>query len=396
MMTKYDTALYAPLLWTGESDEVLRDVTLICERGMLIDIVAGRSPNAADLGNAAIIPPLVNAHCHLEFSQLKQPFHTKQPFSKWIGETMRTRRENQNVSESIRTGIEESSAAGIEFLADVKTQSTDCYPDFEEIGLEVILFQEVIGLTDEAVDRQRELISSFVQEAGCFRLGLSPHAPFTVRPDLLEFCVRMSQEAEVPLMMHLAETQAELELLAEGTGELVEMLSQFGMWSAGMYPSGTQPLDLLKILSQAPRVLLAHGNYLDEQEIQFLAEHPQMHIVYCPRTHHYFGHSLHPWQSMLEAGVNVALGTDGRGSNPDLSIWNEVRFLMKQLPDVEPRRLLEMATINGAKSLGMDTTIQIGRPANWTVLVQKNSDAKPMTSLQDLLLADVWVKGDQN
>ncbi|HBN79307.1 MAG TPA: chlorohydrolase [Planctomycetaceae bacterium] len=396
MMTKYDTALYAPLLWTGESDEVLRDVTLICERGLLVDIVAGRSRGATDSGNAAIIPPLVNAHCHLEFSQLKQPFRTNRPFSNWIGQTMQARRENVDAASSIRAGIEESAEAGVGFLADVKTQSTDCYPEAEEAGPEVILFQEVIGLTDEAVASQRELISSFLQEVGRFRLGLSPHAPFTVRPDLLEFCVEKSREAELPLMMHLAETKAELELLAEGTGELVDMLSQFGMWSAGMYPAGTRPLDILTMLAKAPRVLLAHGNYLDEQEIQFLADHPQMHIVYCPRTHHYFEHSQHPWQSMLEAGVNVALGTDGRGSNPDLSIWNEVRFLKQQFPDVEPRRLLKMATINGAKSLGMDTTIQIGRPANWTMLIQKNSEAKPMTSLQNLLQAEVWAHGDQN
>ncbi|TWT62701.1 amidohydrolase family protein [Rubinisphaera italica] len=392
-MTDIATAFYTPLLWTGESDEVLRDVTLICEQGMLVEITAGRSPNATDLGNAAIIPPLVNAHCHLEFSQLKQPFVTNRPFPKWIGETMRTRRENQDVSAAIRAGIEESARVSVGFLADVKTQPVGCYPQTGDNQPEVILFQEVIGLTDEAVTNQKEQISAFVQESGSSRFGLSPHAPFTVRPDLLEHCVQLSQDMGIPLMMHLAETKAELELLTEGTGELVDMLSQFGMWSADMYPSGTRPLDLLKVLSHAPRVLLAHGNYLDEQEIQFLAEHPQMHIVYCPRTHHYFGHTQHPWQSMLEAGVNVAIGTDGRGSNPDLSIWNEVRFLKQQFPDVEPRRLLEMATINGAKSLGMETTIQIGRPANWTLLVLRNSEAKLMTSLQDLCQAEVLTTG---
>ncbi len=378
-------AIYVPLLWRGEAEEVLRDVTLESERGMLVNISAGKLPGAVDLGNVGIIPPLVNAHCHLEFSQLRQPLTRPQLFSKWIGETMRTRRENQDVSASIRNGLEESSRAGVGVVAEVKTQPWDGYPHEEENPSEVILFQEVIGLTDEAVASQREQIQIFMTQAGDSRFGLSPHAPFTVRPDLLDYCVQVARKHDLPLMMHLAETQAELELLAAGSGELVEMLRQFGMWSEEMYPTGTKPLDLLKILSQAPRVLLAHCNYLDEEEIKFLGDHPHMHVVYCPRTHRYFGHSEHPWQSMRESGVNVALGTDGRGSNPDLSIWNEVLFLGDQFPDVEIQALLEMVTVNGAKSLGMETTIKIGAAANWTVLEQRKSGKGRITSLEDLI-----------
>jgi len=152
--------------------------------------------------------------------------------------------------------------------------------------------------------------------------------------------------------MHLAETRAELEFLATGQGEFADMLRAFGSMPSNGLPTGLRPFDYLRALAQSPRALIVHGNYLAEDEIEFLAARPHMSVVYCPRTHEFFRHEPHPWRRMLDRGVNVAVGTDGRGSNPDLSVWNELVFLRNRFYDVSPKTLLEMGTISGARALG--------------------------------------------
>jgi cytosine/adenosine deaminase-related metal-dependent hydrolase len=112
--------------------------------------------------------------------------------------------------------------------------------------------------------------------------------------------------------MHIAESAAEVELLQRGTGPLAEMLREFGVWREGLFPSRWTFLDLLRELSRAPRGLVVHGNYLGSPEIDFIARHPNLNVVYCPRTHEAMGHPPHPWRQMLAAGIPVALGTDSK------------------------------------------------------------------------------------
>ena len=142
-------------------------------------------------------------------------------------------------------------------------------------------------------------------------------------------------------------------MLAHGRGPLVEMLEEFDVWEPGILAGGTRPLDYLRELRECERALVIHGNYLDDEELKLLAEHENLTLIYCPRTHAYFGHADHPWRKLHACGGRVALGTDSRGSNPDLSLWNELRFLHKRHPDVEIEELLRMGTINGAIALGL-------------------------------------------
>ena len=119
------------------------------------------------------------------------------------------------------------------------------------------------------------------------------------------------------------------------------------------------------------RVIIAHGNYLDHEEIEFLASHRELAVAYCPRTHAFFGHADHPWQKLIERGGLVAIGTDGRGSNPDLSIWNELLFLADRHPDFDPGKLLQLGTLNGARALGFQEdlgTLEKGKTARVAII----------------------------
>jgi cytosine/adenosine deaminase-related metal-dependent hydrolase len=154
--------------------------------------------------------------------------------------------------------------------------------------------------------------------------------------------------------MHLAESREELELLATHGGRMVEVLQSLGAWHPEAIPVGLRPRDYLQWLATAHRSLVIHGNYLATEEIQFLGGHRErMSVIYCPRTHAYFGHEPYPLERMLAAGVRVAVGTDSRASNPDLRLMEELRQIARRHPSVSPDVIWRMGTLSGAEALGI-------------------------------------------
>jgi cytosine/adenosine deaminase-related metal-dependent hydrolase len=152
--------------------------------------------------------------------------------------------------------------------------------------------------------------------------------------------------SNIPWAIHLAESAAELQLLAEHTGPFVDFLRELKVWA----PAGlvADPAEVIALARSAPTALLVHANYLPPN-----APLGPMHtIVYCPRTHAAFGHPPHPLPALLERGVRVALGTDSLASNPDLDILAEARFAQQRHPQVPGEALLQMLTLHGATALG--------------------------------------------
>jgi len=207
-----------------------------------------------------------------------------------------------------------------------------------------------------------------------------------VHPTLLKGLVDLAIESGAPVAMHLAATRSELELLARGGGEFAEFLKRLAVWNPDVFRERRSILDYLKELARSPRGLVVHGNYLSDADIEFLARNPQLSVVYCPRTHAYFGHEPHPWRTLLERNINVALGTDSRASNPDLSVWDELQFLRRCEPDVPGQTLLDLATIRGARALGLEAhcgTITPGRSADLAII---DLPAVPSADPYDTLL----------
>ncbi len=346
----------------------------------IITAVRSATPHesAHDLGDVAILPGLVNAHVHLEFSLVEQPFEPAQPFTDWIRSLVAYRRRVFSLTSmdqclALNIGAIEAIMSGTTLLGEIATS------DWDELflpthGPHVVAFRELIGLQPAVMEQQIEIAEEWLArkaQLAPVTYGLSPHAPYSVAPELLRRVVELAKRFDAPVAMHLAETLAELEFLAHGRGEFVEMLKSFGAWPERGLTLGRRPLDILQTLADAPRALVIHGNYLAEDELDFIAARPQMSVVYCPRTHEYFGHDPHPWRQLLAQGANVAIGTDGRGSNPDLSLWNELIFLRERFPDVAPSTLLELGTLSGARALGCEHecgTITPGKRADLVVV----------------------------
>jgi cytosine/adenosine deaminase-related metal-dependent hydrolase len=351
--------------------------------------------SAADLGDVALLPGLVNAHAHLEFSSVAEPFQPARPFTDWIRSLVAyRRRELASNSPAARIAVQRGAAeavqSGTTLLGEIATA------DWSDGRLptrrpHVVAFRELIGLRPELVNVQVELAAEWLRSsADRVTRGLSPHAPYSVSPELLARSVALARQCHAPVAMHLAETREELQFLAEGRGPFVEMLQSFGAWPEGGQPTGRRPLDVLQSLADAPQALVVHGNYLADDELDFVAARPWMSVVYCPRTHEFFGHEAHPWRRLLAKGANVALGTDGRGSNPDLSLWNELVFLHARFPDVAPNTLLELGTLRGARALGREQdcgSLSVGKRADLIAVSLPDSAAR-RDPLETLIGAD--------
>ncbi|HUG93084.1 MAG TPA: amidohydrolase family protein [Planctomycetaceae bacterium] len=359
-------AFKARWIFPGDGPPI-ENATIELADGRIGDVHTRHNPRAIDLGNTAVIPGLVNAHTHLEFSGLEAPLEPAASFAEWLQSVVAHRRTRPSAIEPVVRGAAESGAAGTTLLADIVTDDA-VPPAYPPGGPAVVAFRELIGLLPGQAGERLETARQFLEAGevpaaaatggppvatGCAVVrGLSPHSPYSVGPDLYHGLVELARGRRAPLAVHLAETRAELELLREGTGELVEMLAGFGVWSDAAIPRGSRPLDYLRPLAALERALVVHGNYLDAAEIDFVAGHPQLTVVYCPRTHAYFGHREHPWRELLARGASIALGTDSRASNPDLSVFDELRFLHDRHPEVDPQVLLRLGTLAGAQALG--------------------------------------------
>lgn len=366
----------------------LRDGIVVIGQDRILAVGSQNSPAvrdfsaaARDLGNVAVLPGLVNPHTHLEFSDLRQPLGAPgMAFPEWIRLVVGNRQNRPLMSEAIARGIAESSSHGVIALGEIA--STAWRLETSQ-PLEITEFIEAMALKPDRIETKWEEVKDAISAdntwSGLFRPGLSPHAPYSVHPELLRRLVRFSAEQKIPVAHHLAESREELELLRNGSGLFVPLLKDFGAWDADAIPPRWRPLDYLRMLAGAHRAFVIHGNYLDAEEIEFLAAHAdRMTVVYCPRTHGFFKHEPYPLAKMLAAGVNVAIGTDSRASAPDLNPLAEMRFASQRHQEISPDVLLRMITSAGAKALGRDEeigTVAPGKFADLAIVQLPNLEA---------------------
>ena len=316
-----------------------------------------------------IVPPLVNAHTHLEFSTLTEPIAPPTPFPDWIQSVIQWRLNSPGASQNgVQRGLNECRQHGVTTIGEITT-SDDAALLLQTFAnasqksddlTHIVSFRELLGFLPEQIPEQVATMNRHIERLGnasglsTVRPAISPHSPYSVHPELFAAVVDICRPRSIAVAMHLGETKEELELLDAGSGEFKNFLQQMDLWNPEVLRPGTTILPYLQQLSTLPRSLAVHCNYLTDREIRFLGENPQIAVVYCPRTHHYFGHDLHPWQKIQDAGGTVVLGTDGRSSNPDLSIWKELQHVATSSPQAAVDKLLPMCTTSSVVDSVMD------------------------------------------
>jgi aminodeoxyfutalosine deaminase len=307
-----------------------------------------------DWGSAIIMPGLVNAHTHLELTCLHRQLTHFASFTDWISKLIKIRKgwTAEQAFTSANEGMRLSLASGVTLVGDISSSAVS--RPLESQRLRRIIFEEIIALAPEQADEILSRLDLTLENDNpelSFH-GISPHAPYSVSPQLYRGAAELARTKRKPLTTHAAETMAELQFLDDGTGEFKNFLNEMNLLPSDWKAPGLHPiafLDSLGVLGES--CVLAHCNYLDKDSIDRIRD-SHSSVVYCPRSHHFFGHEKHPIRSLLDAGINVALGTDSLASNESLSLMDEMRFLYKTRKDIKIKEIFRAATLNGAAALG--------------------------------------------
>ena len=330
--------------------------------------VGGDAPRV-ELPDRLLLPGLVNAHTHLELATTPT-WAYEGDFVDWVrrirttwpvaDDPMHTANRQAAVA-AARRGAELCQAAGVLRVGDI-SRFVAVVDAVAEAGMQGVGYVELFGVgppwDQQAITRIEWLQTAARRRPpGGMRLGLQPHAPYSAGPAVFDRAVR----SPLPVATHLAETEAERQFVADAAGAFRAFLEQIGKWDdafAGCYGDGRTPVRWLGDVADSPAaanvrpMLCAHCNYVSDDDITLIADRGWS-VAYCPRASAYFGHAGHRYRDMLEADVNVCLGTDSIICTGDLSILNEMRRLY-QRDAVDPRTLLAMATTRGMRGLGLD------------------------------------------
>ena len=320
------------------------------------------SGEVIDLGETILLPGLVNAHCHLDYTDMAGQVPAQRNFPDWI-KAILALKANWSYAEFAQSwlhGAKMLLRSGTTTVADIEAVP-ELLPDvWNTTPLRVMSFLEMTGVKSgrtpsDIVNDALEKIRSTSSNRNA--IGLSPHAPYSTRPELLSLAAEAARTHNLRVTTHLSESREEFEMFLYRRGALFDWLkSQREMNDCG----GVSPLEQAErcgLLSS--HFLAVHVNHLADGDATRLAK-SNSSVVHCPRSHSYFSHQPFPFEQLHKADVNVCLGTDSLASMPhsrsepaELNIFKEMQTFAARHPKVAPDLILKMATRNGARALGL-------------------------------------------
>ncbi len=334
-----------------------------------------RDPGApvVNLGAAAILPALVNAHTHLELSGLRGSVPPANSTPAWVDRLL-ARRGDTGAPDpgAMRQAVAESRAFGTGLLGDI-SNTLASVAILESAGVDARVFREVLAFPDDGAEA---VVSAAVEQIrSCVglrsvRLGLAAHAPYSVGPvafAALDRVIRCGPAA--PRCIHLAESPEELQFLRRGVGPWRDLLERIGRWNPGWAPPGCGPVEYLDRMGWlGPGLVAVHGVQLTDSELARLAD-CGVTLVTCPRSNRWTGVGDPPIDRFIRSGVRLAVGTDSLASAPDLNLFAELESMRRCAPTVPARRLLECATSAGADALGFGEALGRIAPGRRAALI---------------------------
>src|SRR5882724_409736 len=352
----------------------------IVDVGRFDDIKTHNAGNTLDLGEQVLLPGLINAHCHLDYTCLRGKIPAQKSFAEWICaiNAEKATRAPKDYIASINEGFAEAKRFGTTTIANL-TVFPELIPQIQP-PVRTCWFAELIDI--RAPERANELVDSAIESLGRARppgaqWGLAPHALFTASKDLFRRCGEIAQREHILLTTHLAESREEMDMFRAASGTLYEFIKSIGrpMDDCGnttplegflnLIGSGGSPNRSRAIEVNRPYLswIVAHLNELTESDFELLERsNSKFHVVYCPRSHKYFGHSPFAFDRLRSFGFNICLGTDSLASNESLSLFAEMRAFQKEFPSVLADEIFQMVTVNPARALRYENALGQIRP----------------------------------
>jgi cytosine/adenosine deaminase-related metal-dependent hydrolase len=363
------------------------------------DLLASRFPeaHAREFGEAAILPGLVNCHSHLELTAMRGYLDSVEgDFFAWLIKLTAARLERMTPDDlyvSAAWGAVEAARAGVTCLGDASDSAQASMRALRDVGLRGLVYQESFGpdpsQAREQFEKLRERVAGLRSlENRLVRVGVSPHAPYTVSAPQLELITEFSLAEDLPVMMHAAESESEAQFIREGGGAFADGLARRGIeWRAPRL-SVIQYLAAHGVLRARP--LLAHCIRVDDADIETIKE-AGARVAHCPKSNAKFGHGRAPYAAFVKSGVGLGLGSDSVASNNTCDIIEEARFAallsraggdrMEGDRMIEAGDALRTATTGGARALGLDHqtgAIKEGLQADITIVALDGAHQQPV------------------
>jgi cytosine/adenosine deaminase-related metal-dependent hydrolase len=356
------------------------------------EVAVPRPPDvlAEDFGDALLLPGLINTHTHLELTGLEGG-PPGPDFAAWISRvrTDKAARGPEAFLAAARRGLAGCWAAGVTTVADTG-DSGAVIEALAECGGSGIAYQEVFGphpdQRDESLAGLRQAVARLARFAGGrVRIGVSPHAPYTVSGPLYSATAAWARDAGLPIAVHLAESPAESALLYGGTGSFAEAWRGRGIPMPT--PLGHTPVGWLAahgVLSD--RTLCIHVVQAARADIRLLAR-ANVAVAHCPLSNRAHGHGDAPLAELLAAGLRVSLGTDSILSVGTLDLLAEARAA-RALAGLDPAHALALCTRDAARALGLESEIGTLAPGSWgDCFVIRGGAGPPHASAEERVLA---------
>ena len=372
---------------TVNSDfEVLQDFAVLIEDNLIHSLVPNDELADLDcyaqaeiipLPGCALLPGLVNSHTHASMSLLRGmaddlPLmewltdHIWPAEARWVGPEF--------AIDGFRLAAAEMIRSGTTCLSDMYYFPDEVAGCAQQIGMRSVVGLIVLDFPSPWAQDAAEYLHKAlavhdqIRELPLVSSAFAPHAPYTVSDEPLRQIAMYSNELDIPVHMHVHETAAEVAEAQQKTGQ-----------------RPLQRLDQLNLLNS--NLIAVHMTELDEFEIERVAE-AGVSIAHCPESNLKLGSGICPVATLLELGVNVCLGTDGAASNNDLDLLGEMRtaaMLAKgssgNARACNARQAIEMATINGARALGMADligSIETGKCADLVAIDLSSLNTQPL------------------
>ena len=325
--------------------------------GLVPDLAWVSDGPVVDLGEVALLPGLINAHCHLDYTMMRGAILRQKNFTAWVQRINSLKRslDSADYLASIQRGFGELRKWGTTSVCNI-----EAFPELmTHLGpspLRTWWFYEMIDIRHRLTteDVVAGALSFFQNRAGTLdNFGLSPHAPYTASVSLYQLANSCAAAFTMPLTTHVAESREEFLMFQEASGPMYEFMASLlrPMEDCGRTTPFAQ---LWQSGAIDGRWLLAHMNELTDGDFSLLAEIPRggaPSIVHCPGSHRYFGHTRFQYQRLHDLGVNLCTGTDSLASTDSLSLFEELRLLAESEPWLTPEQLLRTVTVNPARAL---------------------------------------------
>ncbi len=367
------------------SGEPLPNGEVVVENGQIVEVRSQsgtrRASDVLDFGDAILMPGLVNAHCHLEYTALRG-LNDRVPFFAWIRALVELKAQTpvDLWLPSALLGAAECIASGITFIAD-NTDSGVSVEALARSGLRGRIYQEVFGIESEPDDET--ILNQLKEKLDALRrtlakheatervsLGIAPHAVYTVRDSLLKALVQHARSQSLPLSIHAAESSEEVALTRSGSGAFAELFAQRGIDYLHPRVPPVEYLNQAGVLGADTQ--LVHCVRVEPYEMRFIAESDTA-VAHCPRSNARLLTGIAPIYELRRRGVRIGLGTDSVVSSGSLDLWEELRFAAlaqrAHAYTAQPswRDWVAIATLEGARSLGLAEQIgslEVGKRAD--------------------------------